>query len=67
MSPLRKQMQDAMELRGMALRTQESYIGAVGDVPKSVEGSVGGGNDYATFFSCLEAGRSAWMSAPIWS
>ena len=29
MSPLRKQMQDAMELRGMALRTQESYIGAV--------------------------------------
>ena len=29
MSPLRKQMQDAMELCGMVLRTQESYIGAV--------------------------------------
>ena len=29
MSPLRKQMQDAMELRGMALRTQQSYIDAV--------------------------------------
>ena len=34
MSPLRKQMQDAMELRGMALRTQESYIGAVVGIAK---------------------------------
>ena len=29
MSPLRKQMQDALVLRGMAARTQESYLGAV--------------------------------------
>lgn len=29
MSPLRQRMLDALELRGMALRTQESYIGAV--------------------------------------
>ena len=29
MSPLRKRMQDAMVLRGMAARTQESYIAAV--------------------------------------
>lgn len=29
MSPLRKQMQDDMVLRGLAPRTQEAYIGAV--------------------------------------
>ena len=34
MIPLLKQMQDAMELRGMALRTQESYIGAVIGIAK---------------------------------
>ena len=29
MSPLRKKMQDAMVLRGLAARTQESYLAAV--------------------------------------
>ena len=33
-SPLRKQMQDAMVLRGFALRTQESYIAAVAAIAK---------------------------------
>jgi len=30
MTPLRQRMLDALVLRGMAQRTQESYIGAVG-------------------------------------
>ena len=34
MSPLRKQMQDAMVLRGFAARTQESYIAAVAAIAK---------------------------------
>ena len=34
MSPLRKQMQDAMVLRGLAARTQESYIAAVAGIAK---------------------------------
>ena len=34
MSPLRKKMQDAMVLRGLAARTQESYIAAVAGIAK---------------------------------
>ena len=34
MSPLRKQMQDAMVLRGLAARTQESCIAAVAGIAK---------------------------------
>ena len=34
MSPLRKQMEEAMVLRGMALRTQESYLAAVAQLAK---------------------------------
>ena len=34
MSPLRKQMQEAMVLRGLAARTQESYIAAVAGIAR---------------------------------
>ena len=34
MSPLRKQMEEAMVLRGMALRTQETYLSAVSQLAK---------------------------------
>ena len=42
MTPLRQRMLDALVLRGMALRTQESYIDAVAQLARRYAGGAGG-------------------------